>query len=519
MRVLQFAPGRYRGLPASPLYFTLDPDASPDIQCSIRFLVGQNGAGKSNVLRFLASIFQALDEGYRRPHADSPAYNIRFGLAYQLRGDTIIVRSDGKGRSGVEFTINGEARAKGDIPDKDRVLPRMLLVYTSGNLEDWRTLFADNPVDDEDEGRDEIDLTELRRDEELPPGSSRTVIAEDRATGVQVPLQVPLFTEGDTAALSVRRSILVEPQHMRLALLAALLDYQARQSAGQPLNAAFGDVLKQVNIKLIGFSLRIDPTSLPVSPTQRRQLGELYDIATLPLQEWETQLWVYDLDDNDVEDGKSVLMRLHEGPVRDPFPFFQLLTDLQRASTLRDVNLILQYTPADGHDIAPRTLLAESLSDGEFAFVARLALIYLLNEKDCLFLLDEPETHFNDDWKRNLVDNIERALTDTNSEVILTSHASITLTDAYPDEVILLTARGQDAVPLTLAAEPGEVLMRLFGADKSVGKRAQRRIEAALEEGNEQTLHNLLDEVGVGYYRFRIVEKLEELAKRVPPAE
>ena len=505
MRILQFKPGPYRNLPDSPLYFTLDAGVEPNNECSIRFLVGRNGTGKTNILRYLASIFLALDEDFRRPRDDSPAYNLPFGLAYQLRGDQIILRSNGEGRSGLQFTINGEERAQGDLPAKERILPNTLLVYTSGNVDEWHSLIHPDFLTDDELGDEEIDLDRLRLDEEQAPD----YVDEEIEAAIESDTD-NTSGQGDTAALSQARTFLVEPEQLRLALLAALLDYQSSPTPLPPDREAFADVLAQVRIKLVGFSLEIDPQKLPVSPGERRLLAQLYEQATLPLCHWENHLLVFDLDQIDLESGKSTLQRLHDGPVTDPFAFFQFLAALLRSETLIGVNLVLQYSGSDEDDDVPVTLLADSLSDGEFAFAARMALIYLLHEDECLFLLDEPETHFNDEWKRNLVDSIERALAGTNSEVILTSHASITLTDAYPDEVILLTSAGQEAVPLTLATEPGELLLRLFGADRSVGKRAQRRIEGALERGDESELRGLLDEVGVGYYRFKIVEELNK---------
>jgi translation initiation factor RLI1 len=139
----------------------------------------------------------------------------------------------------------------------------------------------------------------------------------------------------------------------------------------------------------------------------------------------------------------------------------------------------------------------------------------LLNEKECLFLLDEPEVHFNDDWKRNLVDSIERALTlpeKTDSEVILTTHASIVLTDAFSDEVILMTYAGQQIPPRTLGGEPGELLQSVLGASQTIGKRAIRKIQKALETKDKATLEAMLKQVGPGYYRFAIIEELQDVS-------
>ena len=83
--------------------------------------------------------------------------------------------------------------------------------------------------------------------------------------------------------------------------------------------------------------------------------------------------------------------------------------------------------------------------------------------------------------------------------------------------MILLSATGQENVPLTLGAEPGELLRSVFQARRSVGERAIRRITETLEEaraeGNREKLAELLDQVGPGYYRFKIAEELTD----VPP--
>jgi ABC-type nitrate/sulfonate/bicarbonate transport system ATPase subunit len=145
-----------------------------------------------------------------------------------------------------------------------------------------------------------------------------------------------------------------------------------------------------------------------------------------------------------------------------------------------------------------------------------MALIHLLKDRECLFLLDEPETHFNDMWKRDLVNQIELTLADTNSAVILTTHESVTLTDAYPEEVVILTTNGQRNVPLTLGAEPGELLRSLFGAEQSAGLRAKRQIDQTIAEAvrnnDSQSLLKLLDQVGTGYYRFKVIEALRDVS-------
>lgn len=515
MKLISFQPNSYRNLLPGSVRFvqTSEPTLADEMGCTIRFLVGRNGAGKTNLLRFLSSIFIALEEDYRRPHPDSPAYHVPYQLKYELHGKTIEIQSNGEGRSGLVFTISGQPRDPGDIPSGDSILPAALLIYTSGDENDWNALFRASPIADEQE-ETEFDRDQRRPDDEFPP---RKEYQQSREPSPQI--EDAAETDESTAQ-ETARIFLVQPDHLKLALLAALLDHQNRQ----PIEAALDDALAEVPIQLLAFSFHVSlkddaqQNEKPLTPSQRRFLSRMYDLATLPLNYWGEQQWVYDLSQKDATSGNTTLERLAEELLRYPFQFFQMLTTLQDIGAIHSVNLVLEYTPPKKDSNARRVLLADYLSDGEFAFLSRMALIYLLQEKECLFLLDEPEIHFNDDWKRNLVDSIERALAGTQSEVILTSHASIVLTDAYPDEIILLTYYGQeDTIPLTFAAEQGEVLRMLFESERSVGRRAMRHVQQIIDDQSPdkvEKLNRLLDQVGPGYYRFKIVKELQRL---VPP--
>jgi hypothetical protein len=532
MRIIDFQPGAYRNLPARAIHFTRQTEATPpENGCSIRFLVGKNGTGKTNILRFLASIFLAIEEDYYHPRAHSPAYTVPYRLTYELHGTKIEIDSKGKGRSGVTFTINGEARETGELPARDQILPTSMLVYTSGDHRDWQSLFRPGPLEADESEQENVDWNVLRTEDEYPPDQaglqpqsepaetdsppSGTVPTNKTLTPSHQPEDPPnsvryTLTVGPGFISGYRRVTLASASQLKFALLCALLDHQHHNRE----TSAIHDALAEVNVRLLAFSLQIyqDETTL----IYREEINKLYNLATSRIQQWDDQLWVYDLNDIDIESSNTKLQQVAE--TQPPFNFYQMLCNFQERGILRNANLVIEYTPDSRTDQSKRVLLSDDLSDGEFAFISRMALIYLLNEKECLFLLDEPEVHFNDDWKRSLVDSIERALTlpeKTNSEVILTSHASIVLTDAYPDEVILMTYAGQeDNIPLTFAAEQGEVLRAIFGSERSVGRRAMNEVDAVIKDGSVEDLEALLEKVGPGYYRFKIVR---ELQRRVPP--
>ena len=351
MRILEFQPGTYRNLATGPITFAVEPTAPLREGCSIRFLVGPNGVGKTNILRFLTGVFLALDEDFRRPNGHNPAYSVPFRLVYQLRQDTITVESRGQGRSGVRFTINEDVREQGDFPSRDQILPTTLLVYTSGDAYGWRNLFDPASVEN-NERTSELELDTLRPDVEMSPAflsNPRSKSFADHAGEAQSGALVEQVKDESAEVLGSRnrRIYLVEQSHLKLALLAALLVVQARQAAGQSINEAFLATLTQIKVRLIGFSLLIDPQLETVRLTQGQDyiLSRLYTISTLPLREWERQRWVFDLGHTSLETGESTLAALYESPFNEPFQLFQTLAGLYELTVLQRVDLVLTYMP------------------------------------------------------------------------------------------------------------------------------------------------------------------------------
>ena len=84
-----------------------------------------------------------------------------------------------------------------------------------------------------------------------------------------------------------------------------------------------------------------------------------------------------------------------------PLRFFDDLVAWQRSGALTDIHLVLRK------DGVPGVLTHRDLSDGEYAYLTRYALMHLaLGVSDGLLLLDEVENHFNAVWCMDLVANL-----------------------------------------------------------------------------------------------------------------
>ena len=202
------------------------------------------------------------------------------------------------------------------------------------------------------------------------------------------------------------------------------------------------------------------------------------------------------------------------------FELFARLLDLNQAGLFDDVLLRLrrQAVPEASSDAVDQdigVLRYEELSDGEQMVLGRMALFHLLQgQQDALLLLDEPETHFNDKWKREIVDIIDDAIGNTANDVLISTHSAIVLSDVFNNEIVMLekTANGLSVRTVdepTFATDPSALMMTVFGADDSIGKRAQEFIERKLEQATGTAeeivdLERLIARMGSGFYRSEL---------------
>nr|WP_277620406.1 AAA family ATPase [Rippkaea orientalis] len=164
------------------------------------------------------------------------------------------------------------------------------------------------------------------------------------------------------------------------------------------------------------------------------------------------------------------------------------------------------------------------LSDGEKSFLGRMCLLTLLETDEALILLDEPEVHFNDFWKRQIVNLIDINLKNRQSHILISTHSSITLTDVPKENIMVLDRNGnytnKSLKPSmnTFAADPSDIMVHVFGSPYPSGELSINRLENELEnkfnrspQERKETLENLKDVVASGYWRFVIRQELQTL--------
>ena len=89
-----------------------------------------------------------------------------------------------------------------------------------------------------------------------------------------------------------------------------------------------------------------------------------------------------------------------------------------------------------------KPLLMRQLSDGEHQFLYTMGICLLLRNQRSIMLLDEPETHFNPDWRSKFIKILKNTIATAGSnnllkEIVLTSHSPFIISDCLPDKVVV----------------------------------------------------------------------------------
>lgn len=144
----------------------------------------------------------------------------------------------------------------------------------------------------------------------------------------------------------------------------------------------------------------------------------------------------------------------------------------------------------------PMTL--KELSDGEHQLLHSLGLCLLFRKTNSLFLLDEPETHFNPDWRANFISRLRQCLPGNSEfaqEMLITTHTPFLISDSKSEKVLVFEKdKATGAVSIsqpdynTLGASINKITMNTFGKRETIGGYALGtldRFRKRFEEGNE----------------------------------
>lgn len=574
--------------------------------CAIRFVVGVNGSGKSNLLRAVAEVFLALVDLRVPPFPVSLIYEL--GVRGSPNHRTLLLHCPGNrqqaslwvherfafdDQNGEEvfapclehLSLKGQPMvpgfapliAPGDWPLRDSTpplmaLPAAVLAYTTGDLRPWRSVWNRNQ---DAQGLLVSNEGETDLDDERPAGWTADQEAALQAARQTEPSDETNVATRSTAAASFRRPILLDATLLKCALLAVALPQAFVETADYPARAETDAAMAKLrrrddnknslqellerggwhHLVSVGFRSRLQAKawSRTVCETAHDWLlcaGEViaephpvearrtlfFDLkGAFSAQDLPTRTTI-DLSTCTTQ-GEALWTLLGGAEDASAFELFTRLLELNQKGMFDDVHLRLRRHPKPeaGSDAVEQdigVLRYEELSDGEQMILGRMALFHLLaGQQDSLLLLDEPETHFNDLWKRDIVSVVDEALCKTSCEVIIATHAALVLTDALKDDLVILeraqpddskkrsgtVVRALDSDTHTFGATGDHPLRDIFGATDTVGRRASRLLGVLIAAASITEQVDAYWAVEQGGRENLVVDNLFRIAKVTEP--
>lgn len=124
-------------------------------------------------------------------------------------------------------------------------------------------------------------------------------------------------------------------------------------------------------------------------------------------------------------------------------------------------------------------VMLKNLSDGEHQLLHTLGLCLLFKDTNSLFLLDEPETHFNPQWRANFISRLRQSFSGSqNQEMLITTHTPFLISDSEPEKVLVFDKNEQNVSVSnpeynTLGASINQITMATFDKRETIGGLAQ----------------------------------------------
>lgn len=546
-------------------------------ECAIRFVVGVNGSGKSNLLRAVAEVFLALADLRVPAFPVSLVYEL--GVRNSPNHRTLLLHCPGNRQKASlwlyeRFAFNDQDNqdifdkcfehldltgepiisgfsaliAPGSWPLRDSsppqiALPSAVLAYTTGDLRPWRSIWNRNQhVENLMDGKDDF------QNDERPAGWSlalENALQSTQQHDSDTARQIQNSNSSET--VHSRSLILLDAKLLKCALLAVTLPQAFINTVNTSANDNNQNPLQKLlerggwhHLVSIAFYSRLQANEWDqqLCKTAHDWLLCASEVIAEPHPTEQRRILWFDLKSSFDTQGLSFMTAVHDELQSCPtqgealltllggyneassFELFTRLLELSQKGLFDDVLLRLRRTVSpnqnnelNSDDIG--VLRYEELSDGEQMVLGRMALFHLLQgQQDALLLLDEPETHFNDKWKREIVDIIDDAIGHTNNDILISTHSAIVLSDVFNNEIVMVqknldgsTVRSVDEP--TFATDPSALMMTVFGADDSIGKRAQEFIENKLLQttgspAEINDLENLIARMGSGFYRSEL---------------
>ena len=502
-------------------------------------LIGPNGAGKSQFLQIAAEVFQSIFHATvaKEERIDGNT-RLLFELEYLIRPANVQedahvrisrkVDTHRKITMMVEKKLSGGDWKKCSFPSKetDALLPRKVVGYSSGDNETLSLPFLLSRGGYADQVASQA-LDEVVSEEEIP--DTRLMLI-DYGTHLEVLVSNLILSE------KVQSQAIIE--HARLKGLHSFrcvvqLAHQA---------------VPQAPSHLKNRSLR---KGIQLTPELEKYLDQLQRCATCHHYEEKTEKYTFDflVDDEtikafsafwtaslDLYSALHKLAMLNDLAIPKPTRVrFRKETEKRRfASRLpepQDEDKVFRFERVNFRATGDEQIVDYvSLSDGEHQLAQLLGTFCMLSYSDVLFLLDEPESHFNPQWRVKFIsrlldlptaNGIRRDVTDASrQDVLLTTHAPFVPSD-MPRERVFIFGKDQDQKRIevrrptieTFGSTFDSILDVCFDVRPPISDEPRKKITELRNSHDPDAIRKGMEQLGHSVDKAFLADRLRQLSQ------
>ncbi|MER9458782.1 restriction system-associated AAA family ATPase [Mesorhizobium sp. M0387] len=161
-----------------------------------------------------------------------------------------------------------------------------------------------------------------------------------------------------------------------------------------------------------------------------------------------------------------------------------------------------------------------SLSDGEHQLSQILGIFSMIDRPDALFVLDEPESHFNPQWRVQFTKLLIDLPNNTRGkqEVLLTTHAPFVPCDLPREQVLIFSKNAEGRVEIdppeieTYGASFDRILDACFKVSPPISQIPQDELEDLMDKGTAEQIADALTRFGPSVERSFLADRLRQLS-------
>jgi len=505
-------------------------------------IVGRNGSGKSNILELLSSIFYQLEinnlqflpqiveenedgEWQSKEHEAFANYDVSpnaYELSYEIKGYSVKVVKELTEAPIFYLYDNGEWIGQSALEMKN-YLPEYVIGYSSGENEILSLPFLKMRMIQYDEYVDY-----LGKEIAYNTAESRMVYLDDiysQAIFVTNFLDIDNRLEQEGALDIFRQTLGIRAIKEFRMIINTNKETMVYEETDSGLSKAYKNLMQGVE----------------------KKIDILKSCSTLYYEDKEHEKLYLDFY---LDDACKEAFRRHFDSGRELFEFFQLLITLNyyhiqeeikeklyRSQSLYAQGFLPQVTwdekfftfkdfwiEKEGLD---DTILSRSLSDGEHQFMHTIGIGLLYRGTSSLFLLDEPETHFNPAWRAKYISTLRKCFEgdEASPEVLITSHSPFIVSDSKMENVLVFDKDEHGVVACnrpnfnTFGASVNKITMGIFEKRETIGEYANQIIDEFKErmettEDLEALFSELDDTIGDSIEKTLFMKELFDRIER-----